>query len=88
MPLNIWVCNEFCSTYIFTIAYIFFKSSSLPFFETINPRITIENTIRTHFLGLNWLCIPSTSKSIIWAFASKSPYHYVPFSCKGHLVAK
>jgi hypothetical protein len=39
-------------------------------------------------LGLNWLCIPSTSKSIIWAFASKSPYHYVPFSCKGHLVAK
>jgi hypothetical protein len=34
---------------MFTITYIFFGLSNLASFETINPIITLENTIKAHF---------------------------------------
>jgi hypothetical protein len=49
--MNTWIYSDFCGTCMFTIAYIFFKLGSLPYFETINQKITIENTIKMHIFG-------------------------------------
>jgi hypothetical protein len=36
---------------MFTIAYIFFGTSSFPSLEIIKPKIILENTINAHFFG-------------------------------------
>jgi hypothetical protein len=49
--MSTWIYNDFCGTYMFIITYIFFKLGNLPSFETINPKIIIENTIKVHIFG-------------------------------------